>query len=67
MFRFSIRLFATRFISSSGTFDFGLERVIVGSRSKEKEALNVVYENIMYSEHVGSKSEDPEDIYRIAF
>ena len=52
---------------SSGTFDFGLERVIVGSRSKEKEALSVVYENIMYSEHGGDKSEDPEDIYRIAF
>ena len=52
---------------SSGTFDFGLERVIVGSRSHEKQALNLVYENIIYSEHGGDKSEEPEDIYRIAF
>jgi hypothetical protein len=64
---------------SSGTFNFGLERVIAGvsrfgmmsgdkdNTEGEKKALESVYENIMYSEHGGDKSEDPEDIWRMAF
>lgn len=64
---------------SSGSFNFGLERVIAGvsrfgvmsgdkdNTEGEKKALESVYENIMYSEHGGDKSEDPEYIWRMAF
>lgn len=61
------------FYTRSGSFDFGLERVIIGadyqgmSNTEEDKALGLVYENIMYSEHGGSKVKEPEDIYRTAF
>lgn len=62
-------------MEETGSFNFGLEQVIMGVAGTaveggrttfEQEALNQVYENIMYSEYGDDKSEDPEDIYRTA-
>jgi hypothetical protein len=64
---------------SCGSFNFGLERVIAGvsrfgeptggmdNTAGERRALSLAYENVIYAEHGGDKSNEAEHIWRTAF